>query len=267
MSERRVRSSGRQMYGSREPLRRPRKARWQRPSMSLWQRRLILLAALVILAAWGLNKAFGATSVVVIAPQRTAEIQGEATKLVHGSIWQGNLLTLNGGVLASDLQQVDPVLRTVSVGRRWFHTVVVTATLKQPTLGWVTGDQTYLLDKTGTVIGNFPGGSVLPVVTDQSNLPVNVGQQVAPEQFISFVSLLVPALAADGYVVKGLSISDSTFDLTVSTNKGYNLIFDTSRTVASEISDLKAVQVLMASQKATPAKYVDLRVVGRAYWE
>ena len=34
-----------------------------------------------------------------------------------------------------------------------------------------------------------------------------------------------------------------------------------------QMADLKAVQALMLTQKATPTKYIDLRVVGRAYWE
>jgi cell division septal protein FtsQ len=212
-------------------------------------------------------KAFGITTVIVEAPQDTMSIQAATMKIVLGSVWQGNLLTLDSATIASDLQRQDPVIRTATVARKWFHTVVVTATLKQPSLGWVTGDQTYLLDKTGTVIGNFPSGSDLPVVTDESNLPVSVGQVVAPEEFVNFVSTLVPALAADGYVVKSMSISDTTLDLTVGTSKGYNLIFDTSRTVDSEISDLKAVQALMLTQKATPTKYIDLRITGRAYWE
>jgi cell division septal protein FtsQ len=177
------------------------------------------------------------------------------------------MLTLNGGALAASLQQTDATLKTVTVGRHFLHTVIITTTLRQPSLGWSSGDQQYLLDIDGTAIGAFPAGSKLPVVTDGSNLPVNVGQQVAPASFVNFVMELVPVLAADGYGVTGLNISDTTFDLTVSTNKGYQLVFDTTRTVGDEISDLKAVQALLVTQKQTPTKYIDLRIGGKAYWE
>jgi hypothetical protein len=78
---------------------------------------------------------------------------------------------------------------------------------------------------------------------------------------------LTPALAADGVKVTGLTIKDTTLDLTVATNKGYSLIFDTSRSVAGEISDLKAVQALLVSQNKAPSQYIDLRIVGRAYYK
>jgi cell division septal protein FtsQ len=220
----------------------------------------------LLIALFGLSKLFSVREITVIGPSsRQATIQAETLKLAKG--WQGDMLTLNGGALASALQRVDPTLKTVAVGRHFFHTITVTATLRQPSLGWSTGDQSYLLDLDGTAIGALPAGSTLPVVSDGSNLPVTVGQQVAPQQFVAFVVDLVPALKADGYKVTGLSIADTTFDLTVSTNKGYQLIFDTTRAVGDEISDLKAVQALLVTQAKTPSKYIDLRIAGKAYWQ
>jgi cell division septal protein FtsQ len=234
--------------------------------MSLLQRRLIILVIGVAVALFGLSRAFAVQKITVISPvSRQAAIAAEAVKLTGG--WQGDMLTLNGGQLASALQRVDPTLKTVTVGRHFFHTVVITATLRQPSLGWSTGDQDYLLDLDGTAIGPLPSGSTLPVVTDGSNLPVAVGQRIVPEQFVAFVIDLVPALKTDGYKVTGLSISDTTFDLTVSTNKGYQLIFDTTRAVGDEISDLKAVQALLVTQGKTPSQYIDLRIAGKAYWQ
>lgn len=235
--------------------------------MSLLQRRLIVLAVLVFAFFFALSQLFGVRTIIVESSGRGSAIQAEASKLVHASVWQSNLLTLNDGTLASGLQQVDPVLRTVTVRRKWSHSVIITAVLKQPSMGWTTGDQQYLLDSDGTAIGVLPGGSTLPMVTDGSNLPVQIGQPVAPEQFVAFVTALAPALKADGVIATGMSITDTTLDLTVSTNKGYNLIFDTSRTVAGEISDLKAVQALLVSQNKTPTQYIDLRIIGRAYYK
>jgi cell division septal protein FtsQ len=207
--------------------------------------------------------------IVTATADNTRDWRGSGTIRIISSVCssEDDMLTLNGGQLASALQRVDPTLKTVTVGRHFFHTVVITATLRQPSLGWSTGDQDYLLDLDGTAIGPLPSGSTLPVVTDGSNLPVAVGQRVVPEQFVAFVIDLVPALKTDGYKVTGLSISDTTFDLTVSTNKGYQLIFDTTRAVGDEISDLKAVQALLVTQGKTPSQYIDLRIAGKAYWQ
>lgn len=266
MSERRVKTTGRLTYGRAQPLSRPGRKR-PRPKMSALQWRLLVVFALVVLAGWGIGQLFALRTVSVSAPARQAEIESEARKLIEGKWWWGNLVTFDESEFVSKLQQADPALRTVVVRRRWFHTVVITATLKQPSLGWSSGNQTYVLDSDGTVIGTLTGTPAFPVVYDGSNLPVQIGQRAASARFVEFVSQVVPALASSGIGVTRLDIKDTTLDLTAQTNKGYRILFDTGRGVAEELADLKAVQGLLATQKRTPAEYIDLRVAGKAYYK
>lgn len=267
MNERRVRPVGRQIYGRQQPYQRPAKARVARPRLSLWQRRLIILLALAGAAGYGLWHLFAIQHVEVRAPSGAGEVKSDVQQIIGSSALMGNLLTLNEQALESKLQQAEPALRSVKISRRPWHTVVITATLKQPSLGWSTGDQSYLLDSDGTVIGSFPSGSQLPTVVDTSNLPVHSGQQVVSPHFVAFVQALAPALKAAGYNAHSLSIKDTTLDLTAVTDKGYNLILDTSRSAADEVVDLKAVQKLLAQQNKTPGSYIDLRIAGKAYWK
>jgi cell division septal protein FtsQ len=269
VSERRVRTNGRPVYGqgSRLVPTRPSRTRTPKPRLNLLQRRLLMMLVAFLVVLYGVWKLVDVTVVVVNAPSDASQIQQEALQAVHGSWQQDNLLTLSNTQIASDLQQANPLILSATVRRKWFHTVVVNVLLKQPSLGWSSDGQRYLLDSNGSVIGSFPAGSVLPVVNDGSNLPVTVGQAVVPTQFVAFVSALVPALASDGYTVTSLDVKDTTLDLDVSTNKSYKLIFDTSRSVPSEIHDLKAVQGVLTSSGKTPASYIDLRISGRAYWE
>lgn len=266
MSERRVRVS-RQLYTRSEPLRRPVKSRVQRPAPKLWQRRLMLMAVVTLGAAFGVWKLFAVNQVVVHAPGRVGEIQTETMKLLKSSWRQGNLLTLNEGDLESQLSTTDPVLKSVQVRRQFLHGVVLSATLKQPSMGWASDNQRYLLDKDGSAIGVLPAGSSLPVVNDGSNLPVKVGQQVVSGRFVDFVTGLTPGLAEQGLGVTALDVTDTTLDLTVITNKGYKLFIDTSRPLEDELADLKAVEGVLAAQKKAPAEYIDLRVAGKAYYK
>jgi cell division septal protein FtsQ len=264
---RQVRSGGRQIYGRAMPLRRPARRTWRRPELSVLQWRLLLVVIGLVIGGYGLSRLFAITNVVVNAPTHGTEIKEETQKLLQASWKQGNLLTLNDEELVSALQQADPLLRSVEVRRKWFHGITVTAMLKQPSLGWSTGNQRYLLDRDGTAIGVLPSGSPLAVVNDGSNLPVKVGDRVAPARFVTFVTGLVPALTAEGLGVTSLDIKDTTLDLTVSTNKGYRLVFDTGRTVEEELVDLRAVRTLLTAQKKTPAEYIDLRIAGKAYYK
>jgi cell division septal protein FtsQ len=267
VSARQVRTPGRQIYGRAMPLARPSRRRPRVPSLGLLQRRLLMLAVGLMVVAYVLSQAFAITTVTVSAPSRGEEIKAETMKSLAGSWRQRNLLTLDSGELVSDLQQADPLLRSVEARRKWFHGITITALLKQPSLGWSTGNQKYLLDRDGTAIGMLPLGSKLPVVNDGSNLPVQIGGRVAAARFVSFVAAVVPALAAEGIGAQSLDVKDTTLDLSVTTNKGYRLIFDTGRGVDDEMVDLRAVVKLLAAQKKAPAEYIDLRIAGKAYYK
>ena len=267
MNERRVRAVGRPVYGRAQPLSRPTRRRVRVARVSALQRRLLVIVALVIAAGWGIGQLFAVREVSVSAPGRKAEIESEAHKLVGSTWWWGNLITFDNGGFVSKLQQADPILRNVTVRRHWFHTIVVTASLKQPSLGWNTGNQLYVLDSDGTVIGTQMGTVNFPVVYDGSNLPVQIGQKVVTPHFVEFVDQAVPSLRSLGISVTRLDIKDTTLDLTAQTSKGYKILFDTSRAVGDELSDLHSVLALLVTQKKTPAEYIDLRIAGKAYYK
>jgi cell division septal protein FtsQ len=266
--QRRIRVQGRPQYGRVAPLsRRSQKRGGPRLKLSGLQLRLLGLLVVIVVVGWGTLQLFEIKTVTVKVPNRGGEVESESRRLVEGNFWWGNMLTFDSEAFAAKLQHVDPLLRNVSVKRRWMHAIEVTASLKQPSMAWSTGNQGYILDRDGTVIGavTSPGG--LPLVYDGSNLPVEVGQKAASGRFVEFVSALVPALAKNGLAVTRLDIKDTTIDLTATTNKGYRLLFDTSRGVDEEIADLQAVQRLLVAQKKTPAEYIDLRISGKAYYK
>jgi cell division septal protein FtsQ len=266
LNERRVRTNT-QMYGRSMPLPRQGRVRAPRPRVSLAQRRLLIMAVVAAGCVWALWQLFKIDQVVVVAPGRQAEIESEARKIISESWTQRNLLTLNDGDLEERLGTSDPLLRSVEVRRRWLHGVRISAVLKQPSMGWRSDDQQFLLDRDGTAIGVLAAGSPLPVVDDGSNLPVKIGQRVVPSRFVGFVTDLRPGLKSVGINPTALAVKDTTLDLQVQTDKGYRLIMDTSREVSEQVTDLKAVLNLLAAQKKAPAEYIDLRIAGKAYYK
>lgn len=268
MNDRRVRVGGRPVYGAVQPLRRAQRSRGvKRPKLNALQRRLIVLGVLVLAIGWGIGQLFAITHVKVVAASRQAEIQDQSRKLIEGNWRWGNLLTFDEAGFVSKLQQTDPLLRDVRVKRSGLHTITVSAGLKQPSLGWITGNQIFILDIDGTVIGRSDTSVAFAAVHDGSNLPVQIGQKAASAHFVKFVRQLTPGLAAAGIGVKRYDIKDTTLDLSATTDKGYRILFDTSREVDEEMSDLGAVQRLLVAQKRTPAEYIDLRIAGKAYYK
>lgn len=268
MRERSVRATGRPIYGRAQPLVRPRRGRGvKRPRFTLLQIRLFIIAVVIVAVGWGIGQLFALQMITVVAPARSVEIKNESKKIIEGNWRWGNLVLFDGDGFVTKLQQTDPALRNVSVRRKWFHTIIVTAALKQPSLGWSTGNQAYVLDRDGTVIGATNAVAPLPVVFDGSNIALQVGQKVVSTHFVEFASAIVPALNAVGISVTRLDIKDTTLDLSAQTNKGYSLLFDTGRTVPEAIADLQAVQRLLVIQKRTPLEYIDLRIAGKAYYK
>lgn len=267
MIERHVRTNGRPVYGRAMPLKRPARRGSRRPKLSPLQGRVVVMILLVLVVGWGIGRMSTIDKVEVAAPSRAGEIQSAALKLTDSNWKWGNQLTFDAESFTSRLKEEDPALKDVSVKRKGLNTLVVTATLKQPSLGWNTGNQTYVLDRDGTIIGTVTGSPAFPVIVDGSNVPVQTGQRVVSANFVQFVQQVVPALAATGITVTRFDIKDTTLDLSAQTNKGYKLLFDTSRGAEEEVADLRAVQRLLASQKKVPAEYIDLRIAGKAYYK
>ena len=273
MAERRVRVPARSAsYGRAKPLARPVARRGPRlPSrvggLGTLPRRALVLAAALVLLGFGLKQLFAITSVTVDASQQGSQLQAAAQRLIAAHWSQQTTLTIDTGQLESQLLVANPGVKTLQIQRQWPHGLKLTATLKQPSLGWATGNQTYLLDRDGTAIGPFAAGLPMPVVYDGSNLPVDLGHQVASARFVGFALEVAHLLPNAGLSATRYEVKDTTLDLYVTTNKGYQLILDTSRPAADEISDLKTLLGFMAKQGKTPTQYINLQVPGKAYYK
>ena len=267
MNQRRViRPVGRPVYGRPAPLRPPRRRVLPR-LLSLIPRRVLGLLIGAVVVVLILQQVFHVNTVDVKSPGRAAEIQAEAFRLVGANWRQQNLLTLSNSTLAADLVQADPMVKTAEVRRRWPRGLVLTVTLKQPSLGWMSGNQAYLLDRDGSAIGTLPTGSTVPVVLDGSNLPVQLGQRVTSGRFVDFTTQLAAGLTGAKVPVTRYEVKDTTLDLYVTTAKGYKLIFDTSRPADEEVNDLKTLLGFLSRQNKAPAEYIDLRIAGKAYYK
>lgn len=270
MNPRRVRRVERPViYGRPQASR--RSAGFRRPErigLGLLPRRLIVLAAGLLVVWLALGQLFGIKNIRVEASSdRSNQIEGAARKLVAARWRQQNVLTLDASALEDELLKSDPMLKSVEIRRQWPNGIKVSASLKQPSLGWVTGNAAYLLDRDGSAIGTLPQGSNLPVVVDGSNLPVKLGEKVTSSRFVGFMVELAPELQKLGLAPASYEVKETTLDLYVTTAKKYKLVLDTSRPVGEQLSDLKTLVGFLNKQGKTPAEYIDLRIAGKAYYK
>lgn len=183
--------------------------------------------------------------------------------------WFGrNLMLVNTGGLASYIEKAEPGIKAADVHRQPFHEVVVSVTERQPTINWKTNGEVYLLDVDATVIGPTKGVyTKLPTVSDSSNLPVKVGDRVAPTSFVAFCAEIARILPPAGFEVGEMNVQTTTSEVTVKSTKGIMLKFDTTRPAGDEVQDLKLVQAELTKAKKTPTQYIDLRIEHKAYYK
>lgn len=268
MTNRRVQVAGRGVYGRMVPLQPPKRARGVRlPQLGPKGWRFVGLALLVLMVAWGILGFFAVSEVTVAAPHDQQRIEREVRTILGRNFWQANLLLIDTAAMREQLLAADPTIKTADFARQLPHSLRVTVAFKEPGLVWSSGNQLFTLDGDGTAIGVMVGAVTLPLVYDGSNVPVKVGERVAPRRFVVFVRNVIPALAKRGVTVTKLTVGDTTLDLTAETNKGYRLVFDTGREVGEEMVDLDAVWRTMAAQKRSAAEYIDLRIAGKAYYK
>lgn len=271
MNPRRVRRVERPVLYGRQQL--PgRRNGWRQPAprqlLGLLPRRLVIMSVAGVVLTVALGQIFAIKNVNVEAPNgRSAEVEREARKLLARGWRQQNILTFDATAMEEGLLQADPMIKTVVVRRQWPNALKLTATLKQPALGWMTGDQAYLLDRDGSAIGTLPAGSTLPAVIDGSNLPVKLGQHVTSSRFIVFMTELAPVLVRLGLAPSRYEVKETTLDLYVTTNRNYRLILDTSRPAGEQVADLQTLLGFLARQGKAPVEYIDLRITGKAYYK
>lgn len=269
--QRRVVRTSRGVYGRSVPLSVPSK---RRVSINLgwtFSQRLRRFLYLVLIAAGlfgGATWALAVRSVNVQASEQQDAIAKDIRQQLDSSWWPATLLSVDTAAMQSAVLSAHPAVKSLQIKRQWPNTLVVTAELKSPKLAWYSGSQLVVLDADGTAIGGLGADDKgLPVVYDGSNLPVTPGQQVVRPGFITFVNELTTGLAARGVGITKLKVGQTTLDLTVETNKTYQLLFDTTRPAGDELKDYDAVAKSATAQKKPVTEYIDLRISGKAYYK
>lgn len=265
-SQRRVRTP-RTVYGATQPVRGRHRPVKRRLSIGMLPRRAVIIIVLILGAGYGLKQLFTLNDVRVTGPGASVQTRTAAGQALDVAWSQRNAITFDQSRLVRDMLSLDPSIKSVQASVRWPHGVTVNVTLKLPSLGWTTGNQSYLLDRDGTIIGPLPTGQTLPVVIDQSNLPVQLGQRVASPQFVSFVRDISATMARLKLGPTKLVVKDTTLDLYATTTPGYAILFDTTRPAIAESADLQTILQTLAAQKKQPVEYVDVRIVGKAYYK
>ena len=157
-------------------------------------------------------------------------------------------------------------IESVTVSRNIFRgAAILTVAERATAIIWQTNNEKFLINRQGIVYDYAPLDSPLPVIEDLKNVPIDLGQRVVTEEFVNFVTAMTSnfALKADTTISR-ITIPETTFEVEVETEKGFKVIFDTTRSADAQLDNLVKVLQVVGDE---PLQYVDLRIADRIYYK
>ncbi|HEV7453626.1 MAG TPA: hypothetical protein VGO07_00035 [Candidatus Saccharimonadales bacterium] len=259
----------------------PAAARRKKP-FSMFNRGPVTLLLLAGIALVGLNLYLNdkpdvvpvSTDRSVIFLQAQQKYEVAAREAVSRSLLSRSKLTINATRIADDLQSQFPELAHVTVslplaGNR----IKVYIEPSAPQLLLSSGNELYVVDTAGRalILAKYVPHVErlgLPVVTDESALPVTLGKPTLPSSTVSFVTEVVGQLKAKKIQTTSLTLPQGTSELDARVvGAPYFIKFNLRGDARVEAGTYLAVKGQLERDRKIPAAYIDVRVDDRAYYQ
>lgn len=177
-----------------------------------------------------------------------------------------NIFLVNSDNLEADLRTQFPLIRDVSVKKKYPHTLNISLKEHVPLGIWCySGHQCQYFDKNMAVWGN-PGqssGFILLNVNDKRSNKDKVIDEHFFKPILDAVKDLPKPLIAKEVIIPEQSLSD----FKVVTDSGYYLLFSYESNLANQLKALKLFLDSKADDLAFQPQYIDLRIDGRVYYK
>ena len=196
-------------------------------------------------------------------------LSGEVTKYLKSSLAGKNWLFLDAKSLKGILQKTFTGQEDIIVEKQFPNKLIIKTDEQKSAIVWKTGSKKYIVSINGRVMSELQGENTpaLTALTDGSSLPVDVGNKILSRDFVSFAIKIGDYIKAKSLGPEKIYITETTKELLVKTNAGYEIKFNTEETPESQLKSLQATLDLLASQNKKATQYIDLRVPGRAFYK
>lgn len=272
-------SAGRQALDAR--LAAPKKRRMRRPSRAVLVYAPSLIAGAVVIGC----ALYMTTLTTVPHVQAVGSLQDgtlshdldyyerDIERLFAGSLANRSKLLIDTSAMSERIQRAYPELGQVGVvlplaGRR----PIVHIDPSPPALILASPMGAYVIDTEGRVIAeasqleSSARGNLIRV-RDQSGLPLRRGTNALPRQSVTFIQEVTRQLTAKELTVESMELPRAAYQLDVRLKgTGYFIKFNTRGQGRVQSGTYLALREYLRERNLTPGRYVDVRVVGRAFY-
>jgi POTRA domain-containing FtsQ-type protein/cell division protein FtsQ len=252
---------------------------WLPPGFGMWVAGRALAALLLVGAAW---LVYDFASSIRFQVQ-TVHVRGnlllsQAEVETAASVVGANIFWVNRAEVASRLRAL-PLVQSVEVGATLPDTLDIQIVERQPAGFWTSGDQTYLVDREGVILKAVDAETAqiracagqpcdaqvaaLPSVAEAQPEPHKPGEHV-DSNALKTSALLASLLPTIGVQPQGFQWSPDA-GLEVSTDKGWDVRFDQSGDLRTQVATLQAVRDELTRTRTT-AGLIDVRFGDRPYF-
>lgn len=252
--------------------------------VTIRKRRIMIAlgAGAVVLFILSLIGLTGSPSVVV--KQNTAnvptlhsqeEYEQEASALIAKTFANRNKITFDRSAVESGMLARFPELLTVTIELPLIgFSPVVTLQPSPPAAVLQTNSSgTFIIDSSGFAISSDSSvsGMDLPLVLDQTGLVIRAGERAVPSTTMNLITKLSYQLSKKEIVVESYVLpAQSAYEVNVRmSGVSYfaKLSTEDSGSFDQQIGSLLALREYLTDKRITPGEYVDVRIVGRAYYK
>jgi hypothetical protein len=198
-------------------------------------------------------------------------------KLLNTSPTNHNKLTLNTENITAELEQDHPELASVSIQSTLFgDSPYVYLQPATPALLLDTNSGTkFVLSASGVALASLNRINTaklaslhLPLINDQTGLAVKIGGVVLPGTDIIFIQTVIDQLKAHSLTISSLTLPSGASELNVSISGAtYYVKFNLESNANQQIGTFLAVRKYLVANNIIPSQYIDVRVLGRAFYK
>jgi cell division septal protein FtsQ len=249
-------------------VKKPQKINWVKVSIRYSP---YIIGAIVLIYVVFISNIFRVGKVDVQGPNKelTTNLSNEVDKYLSSGLTGRNWLFLSESDLKNRLQKTFSGQESIIVKKSFPNRLSVKTDEQKSGIVWKTGSRRYIISVNGRVISEVKDQNTngLAVVSDGSNIPVDVGSKILSRDFVDFTIKLNSFLKSNNLGPDQLSIAETTSEMTAKTNSGYDIRFNTSENAEVQLRALGATLESLKSQNKKPSQYIDLRVSGRAFYK